>query len=58
MSEKELRKRIEQINKARADYYEFYTGQKWGDKLNYDLCINTANITDIAKLSEAVTKIC
>lgn len=58
MTEKELRKRIEQINKARADYYEFYTGQRWGDKSNYDLCINTANITDIVKLSEAVTKIC
>ena len=58
MTEKELRKRIEQINKARADYYEFYTGQRWGDKSNYDLCINTANITDITKLSEAVTKIC
>lgn len=58
MTEKELRKRIEQINKARADYYEFYTGQRWGDKSNYDLCINTTNITDITKLSEAVTKIC
>ena len=57
-TEKELRRRIEQINKARADYYEFYTGQKWGDRANYDLCINTTNITDIVKLSEAVTKIC
>ena len=44
MSDKELSKRISQINKARAEYYEFYTGLKWGDKINYDLCINTSAI--------------
>lgn len=57
MTEDELAKRIEQINKSRADYYEFYTGQKWGDKANYDLCINTAKI-EIAKIAEFVAKIC
>ena len=53
MNDKELAKRIEQINKSRADYYEFYTGQKWGDKLNYDLCVNT-NFVSPQKLAEAV----
>ena len=53
MTEKELSKRIEQINKSRADYYEFYTGQKWGDKANYDLCVNTSFI-EPEKLAEAV----
>ena len=57
MSENELAKRIEQINKSRADYYEFYTGQKWGDKANYDICINTGNI-EPAKIAEFVAKIC
>ena len=57
MTEKELTKRIEQINKARADYYEFYTGQKWGNALNYDLCINTTNI-EPAKIAEFTAKIC
>ena len=57
MSEKELRRRIEQINRGRADYYEFYTGQKWGDKGHYDLCINTSNINDMNIIAEAVTKI-
>ncbi len=57
MSESELTKRIEQINKSRADYYEFYTGQKWGDKANYDICINTAKI-EPAKIAEFVSKIC
>ena len=57
MSEKELTRRIEQINKARADYYEFYTGQKWGDKVNYDICINTANF-NLQAIAEALAKIC
>ena len=57
MSESELTKRIEQINKSRADYYEFYTGQKWGDKANYDICINTTKI-EPAKIAEFVAKIC
>ena len=53
LTDKELAKRIEQINKGRADYYEFYTGQKWGDKANYDLCINTSSI-EPGKIAEAV----
>lgn len=57
LTEKELRRRIEEINKARAEYYEFYTGQRWGDKVNYDLCINTAR-HDIKALAEAVTRLC
>lgn len=24
-------------------YYKFYTGKKWGDAVNYDLCINSAS---------------
>ncbi len=53
MNDKELARKIELINKTRADYYEFYTGQKWGDKANYDLCINTSFI-EPEKIAEAV----
>lgn len=53
LTERELTKRIEQINKARREYYEFYTGQKWGDKNNYDLCINTSYI-DPGNMAEAI----
>lgn len=41
MTDKELTRYIKRIDKNRAENYEFYTGHKWGDKLNYDLCINT-----------------
>lgn len=28
----------------RANYYHFYTNRKWGDMVNYDICINTGSI--------------
>lgn len=42
-SDRELRQHIQKVDKNRAAYYEFYTGQGWGDKLHYDLCVNTTN---------------
>ena len=57
MTDKELSRRIEQINKGRADYYEFYTGQTWGDKEYYDLCINTSN-RNIKALAGVIAKFC
>ena len=43
LSDKKLIKTIKKIDKNRAKYYEFYSGRKWGDKLNYDLMVNTSN---------------
>ena len=39
----QLKRQIRAVDKRRAGYYNFLTGQTWGDKENYDLCINTAN---------------
>lgn len=41
---KELEKFIAQIDKGRADYYEYYTGHKWTDALNYDLCLDSGKL--------------
>ncbi len=41
LSDKELKQQISRVDKNRARYYEFYTGHRWGERLNYDLCINT-----------------
>lgn len=57
MTDKELAKRIGQINDARAKYYDFYTGQKWGDKSNYDLCVNTSDCSDFEKLAKAIASL-
>lgn len=35
------KKRIEDKDKKRKNYYEYYTGQKWGDVKNYHLCLNS-----------------
>lgn len=41
MTDKELTHHISAVNKDRAKYYQFYTGLTWGDRINYDICINT-----------------
>ena len=56
LTEKEMKKQILAMDKNRARYYEFYTGTKWGDKLNYDLCINTTG-TVIKEIVPAVARI-
>ena len=57
LTDKELSRRIEQINESRADYYEFYTGQEWGLKSNYDLCVNTSKCDDFMRLAKAISSI-
>ena len=32
------------MDRARAQYYRFYTGLAWGDRLNYDLCVNATGL--------------
>lgn len=44
-SRKELQKKVERIDKHRAAYYEYYTGRKWDSAGNYDLCINTSELS-------------
>lgn len=56
MTDKELKQHILGIDKKRAKYYEFYTGHKWGDKLNFDLCINTSR-TVIKEIVPAVARL-
>ena len=36
------RKYIEQGEATRADYYNYYTGKKWGHSSSYDLCIDSS----------------
>ena len=55
MSRKKLIKKIKTIEKNRARYYNYYTGGKWGDILNYDICINTTNV-NIADLVPHIAK--
>lgn len=40
----EFEKLIKKLDKNRAKYYNDYTGQEWGNKRYFDLCINTTNV--------------
>lgn len=44
ITDKALRQKIQSVDKERAKYYEFMTGQKWGDKANYDICLKYIRI--------------
>ena len=41
---KQMKRHIKQVDKARAKYFHFYTERKWGDRSNYDLCVNTTDV--------------
>lgn len=56
LEDKELRKKIMEVDRQRARYYEFYTGQKWGAPNNYDLCVNTTN-AEIKEVVEALARL-
>ena len=55
LTDKQLRREIQKVEKNRAKYYEFYTGRTWGDKLNYDLLVNTTN-TDIRLIVDVICR--
>lgn len=53
--DKALKKMINKIDKNRRSYYEFYTGNKWDDISNYNMCINTTD-TDIKEFVSVIAK--
>ncbi len=42
----EVKKKIATYDKARANYYNYHTSQKWGQCSNYNICINTSRLTE------------
>ncbi len=55
-TDREIKQKINEVDKARAKYYQFYTGRKWDDPLNYDFLINTTD-KDIKKLVEDIASV-
>ena len=43
-SKEEAKRIIHDTERKRANYYNYYTGQQWGDKQYYDLCINSCSL--------------
>lgn len=45
MSRKEAEKHITDMDKYRRAYYRYHTGKEWQDPYNYDLCLNTGELS-------------
>ena len=45
-TEEEARRFIEQGDRKRAEYYNYYTFKRWGDSASYDLCIDATKLGD------------
>lgn len=46
-------KELDQEDKKRARYYNYYTGQNWGEGKNYDLVVNTSH-DSLDKIADAI----
>ncbi len=55
LTEKELIKKIKQVDKGRARHQELLTDMKWGNKEGYDLCINTTDL-EIKELAPVIAQ--
>ncbi len=44
LSERELKRKIHRVDKARSENYSFVSDYSWGDKAAYDLCVNTTGL--------------
>lgn len=57
LTDKEIEKKIKQIDKNRKNYNNIISNLEWGDKTNYHLCINTSGIeikTIISSLADYI----
>ena len=46
---------LKTIDRKRANYYHFFTTQKWGDRNNYDILINTClGIDNVVEMLEKI----
>ena len=44
ISESEAYSLISKTDRRRANYYNFYTGKRWGEMTGYDLCVNAGKL--------------
>ena len=56
IEQKDAKKEIEKINKARQKHYNHYTGQEWKEVSNYDISVNVDKF-GIEKTVEMIEKV-
>ncbi len=55
LSDKELVRKIKDVDKNRKKIHEMIAPTRWGDKENYDLCINTTHV-EIKKIIPCIAQ--
>lgn len=45
ISRKDAEKRITEMDKYRRAYYKYHTGKEWESPYNYDICLNTGELS-------------
>lgn len=45
LDERQARKKVQTIDKRRAAYYQYFTGQDWKNADHYDLCLNSHDLS-------------
>ena len=55
LTDKELENKIKNIDKNRKAFHSLISNAEWGNKENYNLCINTSNI-EIKKIVPALAE--
>ena len=45
LGRKEAEKHILEMDKHRRAYYKYHTGKEWESPYNYDLCLNTGELS-------------
>ena len=53
LTPQEMKRKMEEIDRGRAQYCAFFSDQKWGARENYDLLVNTTG-KDIKKVTAAI----
>ncbi|MDR2119371.1 MAG: cytidylate kinase-like family protein [Tannerella sp.] len=56
ISEKEARAVIEQTDRKRAEYYDYFSSKVWGAAASYDVCLNSSLLA-VEEIAEMVCRI-
>ena len=45
LTDRELKQKIQSVDRRRAKFYELYTGSPWRNMENFDVCVNTTHVS-------------
>ena len=50
LTDRELKQKIQSVDRRRAKFYELYTGSPWRNMENFDVCVNTTHVSVRARV--------